>query len=96
VKIAVEGIFCKDCGQAPCLLLGTVVDRTPAPSWHMPAKDDETMTACGLPMPVQVKDSKIPLCGSCMGQRMDRDLPPPRQHAREIYGDPKLRRKKSG
>ena len=96
-KIDVESVFCKDCQQAPCLLLGTVVPRTEPPPkrWHMPAKDDETMAACGIPMPVQVKGSQLPMCGPCMSQRLTADIDAaPRQHAREIYGDPRLRRKK--
>ncbi len=65
--------------------------------WHYPAKDNEATTACGLPMPVQVVGSQLPMCFPCMQNRLaPLYAEPPRQSAREIYGNPKLRLEKSG
>lgn len=86
-------VFCRECGQAPCLLLGTVIPKAQPQRFHMHAKDDADMTVCGIPMPTQVKGSRIPMCASCL-RLCEPLVAEVRPNAREIYGNPKLQLRK--
>lgn len=63
--------------------------------WHLPSNSSPSETCCGLEMPDQRKGSGIPMCGDCIAGRLGPLMAEgPREHARQKYGDPKLRRKK--
>lgn len=95
-RTGADQVFCKVCGHLPCLKLGTVVSQEQPVTWHTPASGDPSMTACGIPMPNQVKGSGLPICLRCLCRDVEPLVAEAERYRvrRELHADPKLKLRK--